>query len=802
MKMIITGVTSFLGLYTAEQMLSEGHDVIGVVRPGSRHLGKLDRFLHGKEGTDSAAAARRGSFSPAYVDFDRLPEADEAKYRAARNAVRASVLSEELQDDAAGQKEADSTSSATADVWIHFAWDVIGSAGRQDEAMQERNIRNARKAYMMAQALGCRKFLFAGSQAEYGTGSKKKPEPVSAYGKAKLAFGKWGLEQCLLSSILFGMRQIEFLHLRIYSVYGSGDHETSLISTLLRMAGTGEDMVLGPCTQKWNYLEVRDFARAIYLLATDPEAGTEVYDVAGTETRPLRSFVEEAWRLAGGKGQLRFGIRPDNAEGAVDMNPDTSRLRSFRFREKIPFRDGIRDLLLEMQKQMLMPPAGTQAAEKAARKRIRRKCLACGGGMTALWTLDNMPASAQELPDAEGLQKEKPLSLTLCQCRRCGLVQFDTRPVSYYRSVIRAGGGSSTMHALRHTEYRRLLEAMEQTGMEGRRIVEIGCGRGEFLRMWRDLPEAADVPLRTAGIEYDPALVRAGEEDGLEVYRGFAEPGFVIPGGPYDAFVQFNFLEHQPDPRGMLCCIRDNLAEGGMGLLTVPSFEYILANDGYYELLRDHIANYTEETLGALLRSCGFRVLGCRIVNRDTIEMIVQKTWDADGPAAAAVSAAENAGASGTGGAGGSERSQPGRTEQRLPLLDIGRLKENYVRLKAEVNAYLSMLSSEGRTLAIWGASHQGFTLAATTELSGKVQYFIDSAPFKQGRYAPGSHIPVVPPVHFREEPVDEILIAAPGYTDEIAGIIKKELAPWYLDRTGHELRILALRSERIETLE
>ena len=93
----------------------------------------------------------------------------------------------------------------------------------------------------------------------------------------------------------------------------------------------------------------------------------------------------------------------------------------------------------------------------------------------------------------------------------------------------------------------------------------------------------------------------------------------------------------------------------------------------------------------------------------------------------------------------------------------------------------------------MWGASHQGFTLAATTSLGKNVEYIIDSAPFKQGRFAPASHVPIVPPDHYFEEPVDAVLIVAPGYTDEIAGIIKT--------RFGGKVEIMTLRTNRIEHL-
>lgn len=413
-------------------------------------------------------------------------------------------------------------------------------------------------------------------------------------------------------------------------------------------------------------------------------------------------------------------------------------------------------------------------------------CIACGHALSPLMTLDDMPASAQNIPAASELAEDHPLSLTLCQCPSCGLVQFDTEPVDYYRDVIRAGGGTRTMTRLRHEEYARLLTAMQEHHIHGRRIVEVGCGRGEFLRMWQNLaedPEGAAAlardqerdplsgqpnaaPLHLVGLEHKPSLVEeanAVADKKYRVYEGFATGDVRYPEGPFDAFVQFNFLEHQPDPCDMLRNIGRNLKPQALGLITVPSFEYILRYNGYYELLRDHIANYTEFTLQKLLQDCGFELLSMDLVNRDTIEAIVRKA-DPDEL---------------------SELHYSGR------LIDVSALRDSYDRLSASVNAHIDHLSESHRTMAIWGASHQGFTLAATTKLSGRVEYIIDSAPFKQGRFSPASHIPIVAPDYAVAHPVDEILIVAPGYTDEIAGIIR--------ERFDESIRILVLRTDRIE---
>lgn len=312
------------------------------------------------------------------------------------------------------------------------------------------------------------------------------------------------------------------------------------------------------------------------------------------------------------------------------------------------------------------------------------------------------------------------------------------------------------MVELRRRQYAHLIDTY---GLEGKKFIEVGCGQGEFLGV------LAEFPVQVYGVEHRENLVELACEKGLDVVCGFTEEAESVLGenGPYDVFLSFNFLEHQPEPGVMLDCIWNNLTEGGMGLVTVPSLEYILRYDGYYELIRDHIAYYSFETLGNLLALHGFEVLEEEMVNRDTCAVIVRKI------------------------------PRGNKTVKPVAAVDVSTMEASYDIICDEIRKLTDSLNKEGKTLAVWGASHQGFTLAATTCLKETARYIIDSAPFKQGRFAPTSHLPIVAADHFHEEPVDVILIVAPGYTEEISESIRNNF--------GEDVTIMTLRSDHLETL-
>ena len=413
MRVFITGVTSFLGLYTAKLLLQEGHEVIGAVRPGSRRAQELD--AHG--------ISAYPTYRTVHLDLSELPEAElgETHYAEVLGLDQAPATSDRSAEPAGHSGTAAAMLAAVAvparssapavtaplsashlplpaladdpapliDAWIHFAWDGVGSAGRSDTNIQIENIQNAKKAYLYAKLLGARKFLFAGSQAEYGRGNHRVPLPVSPYGKAKLSFGRWATEQSLLSEI-YDDAPMQFIHMRIYSVYGSGDHETSLVNTVLRAALRHEAITLGPCEQRWNYLEVHDLARAIRILLSSEDTRTGIYDIAGSDSRMLKKYVIAMNAIAarfaanadttpgcsattatgairavtaGGQttdtaagvsstgAELRFGTRANNAEGAANMSPEILKLQRLGFHQEISFEAGIGMLLKTMKEE-------------------------------------------------------------------------------------------------------------------------------------------------------------------------------------------------------------------------------------------------------------------------------------------------------------------------------------------------------------------------------------------------------------------------------------------------------------------
>ena len=151
--------------------------------------------------------------------------------------------------------------------------------------------------------------------------------------------------------------------------------------------------------------------------------------------------------------------------------------------------------------------------------------------------MENMPSSAQDIPDLKNLGKDAPIDIKLGFCTGCGLVQLCGEPVAYYRDVIRAGGGSSTMYELRKNEYKEFIELGK---LKGKKILEAGCGAGEFLEI------LAEFEVLAYGIEHNEKLAEAARKKGLKVETDFQEnEEAVFKYAPFDAFHQEAQLEKE-----------------------------------------------------------------------------------------------------------------------------------------------------------------------------------------------------------------------------------------------------------------
>lgn len=297
MRVVITGSTGFIGTALCEEMLKNGHEVVAVIRPGSQKREKL----------------QFGAELNKYLQ-----------------------IAEVALEDFAGLAER----IGKADVFYHLAWNGSSGAARENFDIQQTNIGYTADAIRAAAKCGCKKFVGAGSQAEYGVvhGVAKEeetvPHPFMMYGAAKLAAYQMG-------QVLAKQLGIQMVWTRIYSVYGVGENPGTLVNYVIDTLQQGEVPELSPCENMWNFMYITDCVGALRILG-EREETEGIYHVASEDTRLLREFVEEMRDVVAPRIELGFGLKESDPERTFWLEPDRGRLTKEGFIDNVIWKEGIR----------------------------------------------------------------------------------------------------------------------------------------------------------------------------------------------------------------------------------------------------------------------------------------------------------------------------------------------------------------------------------------------------------------------------------------------------------------------------
>ena len=220
---------------------------------------------------------------------------------------------------------------------------------------------------------------------------------------------------------------------------------------------------------------------------------------------------------------------------------------------------------------------------------MTHKCRVCEGSFfpKPLLQYEGSPKSAQGFLNNLS-ETDEVVNLTIYQCTKCGLVQHDLEPVSYYKEVIRAVAFSPEMGKFRLTQ---LGDWISRNHLQNKNILEVGCGKGGYI----DLLQKSG-STQTMGLEFSQNNVASALNSGLIVKQGYLDSEFEVPSNfEFDAFAIFSFLEHWPNPNESLNLLHSLLREGAVGLVEVPNFELILSKGLYSEFTTDHIFYFDKE---------------------------------------------------------------------------------------------------------------------------------------------------------------------------------------------------------------
>jgi len=301
-KIVITGATGMIGSAIARRALEQNMDILCIIRKDTSRL-------------------------------DNLPKSEQLK-------IVYSDISEYAQLDIHDKY----------DIFYHLAWEKTSGASRDDVDTQVENIKYTLDAVHLAKRLGCKKFIGAGSQAEYGIvteplKSDTPTNPQSGYGIAKYAAGK-------LSQLLCAQLGIQFNWVRILSVYGPHDGANTLIMYTINELQVGRSPELTKCEQIWDYLYCDDAARA-FLVIGEKGVDGKTYPLGSGNNKKLSEYIEIIRDIITPNITLQFGKKNYYSHQPMYLCADITELTNDTgWKPEISFEEGVRKINYIMGKDL------------------------------------------------------------------------------------------------------------------------------------------------------------------------------------------------------------------------------------------------------------------------------------------------------------------------------------------------------------------------------------------------------------------------------------------------------------------
>jgi SAM-dependent methyltransferase len=333
--------------------------------------------------------------------------------------------------------------------------------------------------------------------------------------------------------------------------------------------------------------------------------------------------------------------------------------------------------------------------------------------------------------------------LALGFCGACGFITntaYDPAPQDYSISYEETQGFSPRFQA-----FSRELAALwvERYDLHGKRVVEIGSGKGEFLA---DMVAAGIASAVGIDPSYDGRMTGPAAAKIEFVTDYYSDEHARLAA---DAIVCRHTLEHIHETGDLVELVRRSLEErpGTPVLFELPDVLRVLREVAFWDVYYEHCSYFTPGSLARLFRRAGFDVLDLALDYDDQYILI-----DAEP-------------------AGGTPGGELALEEPVGEVADAVRgFRAGFAATKREWTARIGAARADGRKVVIWGAGSKGVSFLTTLGIEREISYAVDINPLKAGKFmaATGQH--VVGPEFLREYRPDLVIAMNPIYLEEIGG--------------------------------
>ncbi len=370
------------------------------------------------------------------------------------------------------------------------------------------------------------------------------------------------------------------------------------------------------------------------------------------------------------------------------------------------------------------------------------RCLNCQStNVENFFLLKNAPVQSivtiKTYEDAIAIPKKE---LTLAFCNNCGFIfnsTFDTSLDMYTKGYEDQQGFSATWLSFITEVTNRFIEKYD---VRNKNVIEIGCGKGDFLKIICELGN-------NKGIGIDPAYVpgRLEENENLQFIREFySEKHGDLPA---DVIVCRHTMEHIHDTYNFVKTIRKAIKNNPdvIVLIEVPSIVRILKIQAFWDIFYEHCSYFSPGSLARLFKLNNFEVLDNYLEYDDQYLFLEAKPVEET-----------------------SETVHPAEES----IEDLKKLADEFVvKVNDQLNNWktkLLKMKDDNKKVVVWGGGSKSVGFLTHFNELGVIEHVVDINPHMQGNFIPGIGIQYKTPDFLKEYKPDVVIIMNGVYEKEI----------------------------------
>jgi len=360
---------------------------------------------------------------------------------------------------------------------------------------------------------------------------------------------------------------------------------------------------------------------------------------------------------------------------------------------------------------------------------------------------------ANKYPTRAQLGKEEFVSLRAIFCGNCMTVQLPRSSLVSRKKLFAHYYYLSSVNTALKQHFEQLARTIVER-MKPDLVVDIGSNDGPLLR---PLQESG---VKAVGVEPAENIAKIANQSGLETFQAFFDRAVVeqIVGkyGRADVVVASNVFTHLDKIHQFTDNVKSLLKEGGVFIVEVEYLGDIIRGLQFERFYSDHTFYFTIASLDFLFRMHGMYVADAERIptHGGSIRCYVRVGTPDPSSRSVGVSALLK-----------------GEQSVKLDVLDgYSKYAREVKRCSDEFKRELVKLRKKRKTVAAYGAPARLTTICNYLNIGPRlIKYVVEDSPLKQGRFTPGTHIPIVEPTYLERRPPDTLVVFAWNYFDEIS---------------------------------